>query len=45
MTFPVNHLEVVIYPKTDDAVLNKEPLGMCNLSDFQESLAVTRTMH
>jgi rieske iron-sulfur protein len=24
MTFPVNHSEVVIYPKTDDAVLNKE---------------------
>jgi rieske iron-sulfur protein len=23
-TFPVNHSEVVIYPKTDDAVLNKE---------------------
>jgi rieske iron-sulfur protein len=24
MTFPVNHSEVVIYPQTDDAVLNKE---------------------
>ena len=23
-TFPINHSEVVIYPKTDDAVLNKE---------------------
>jgi len=23
-TFPLNHSEVVIYPKTDDAVLNKE---------------------
>ena len=24
ITFPVNHSEVVIYPKTDDAVLNKD---------------------
>lgn len=24
MRFPVNHSEVIIYPKTDDAVLNKE---------------------
>jgi ubiquinol-cytochrome c reductase iron-sulfur subunit len=24
ITFPVNHSEVVIYPKTDDATLNKE---------------------
>src|ERR1044071_262830 len=23
-SFPVNHSEIVIYPKTDDAVMNKE---------------------
>ena len=28
MTFPINHSEVVIYPKTDDAILNKEAFRM-----------------
>jgi rieske iron-sulfur protein len=38
MTFPVNHSEGVIYPKTDDVVLNKEPLGMWQFITLQEEL-------
>jgi ubiquinol-cytochrome c reductase iron-sulfur subunit len=45
MTFPVNHSEVVIFPKTDDAVLNKEAFRMWQFIRLQKSLTVTRTMH
>ena len=37
-TFPVNHAEVVIYPKTEDPVLNKEPFRTWQLIRLPESL-------
>ncbi len=38
LTFPVNHSEVVIYPKTDDATLNKEAFRTWLLIRLPEEL-------
>ncbi len=39
-TFPVNHSEVIIYPKTDDKHLEHD-----NLLDYQKSLVVVKMLY
>lgn len=41
-TFPVNHAEVVMYPKTDDPVLNKEAFRTWQLIRLPEELGGTK---
>ena len=44
-SFPVNHAEAVIFPKTDDPVLNKESFRMWQFIRLPEELGGKRTTH